>query len=116
MQKSLNRNSIYFQLVGINLNFPIGYTKALTDYLVEYTEESDVVKAQMADTSHNVLTNTLFHAATDKEKVEDAINYMKNMGISEKAELSKMLIEQMGENEEAKQKLLRMIELITRIM
>lgn len=90
---------------GINLNFPIGYTKALTDYLIDYTEQSDVVKAQKADTLHNVLNNTLFSATTDKEKIEDATIYMKNMGISEKAELAKMLIEQMGESEETKQML-----------
>ncbi len=79
-------------------NYTVGYTNALTEYLIDYSAKSDVVKAQESDTLHNVLNNTLFTANTDEEKIQDATNYIKNMGISEKAELAKQLIQMMAES------------------
>ena len=92
------------------LTFPIGYTKALTDYLIDHTEQSDVVKAQKADKKHNVLNNTLFSASTDEEKIKDATTFLRNMGISEKADLAKQLIESMEEKNEETEKMLNMSE------
>ena len=43
----------------------IGYTQALTDQILQYIAQSDVVKAQMADPATNVLTGLPFAAATE---------------------------------------------------
>lgn len=91
---------------GIVLSFPVGYTKALTDYLIEYTMQSDVVKAQLSDPTRNVLNSTLFTATSDEEKIQDATTYLRNMGISEKAALAKQLIEMMGEDDEESKQML----------
>ncbi|MDD6039219.1 MAG: ABC transporter ATP-binding protein/permease, partial [bacterium] len=95
---------------GVMYSFPIGYTKALTNYLIDYSQQSEVVKAQAADPTHNVLNNTHFTAVTDEEKIEDASTYLKNMGISEKAELAKMLMEMMAEKGEDTQQAQNMTE------
>lgn len=88
---------------NLSLGCPIGYTKALTDYLIAYTNKSEVVSSQMADKEHNVLTGTLFVADTDAEKIKDATYFLKNLSVSDKASLAKELIKSMGDaDEEAK--------------
>ena len=79
------------------LRGPIGYTKALTDYLMEYTAGHELVKAQQADPQINVLNGLRFEAATDEEKADDVIRYISGLGISEKATLYLMLMRGNGQ-------------------
>ena len=52
----------------------IGYTQALTDQILEYIAQSDVVTAQMANPSTDVLTGEPFAAATeDSDPYADAL-------------------------------------------
>ena len=67
------------------LHSPIGYTKMLTDYLIEYTDNSDIVKAQRADTEKSIISGLRFNPGTDAEKAADAAAYLSSLGISDKA-------------------------------
>lgn len=96
-QQTLYDNGIPLTVSGIirpkdgsenaSLQSSVGYTRALTDYLIDYTNESAVVKAQEATPETNVLTGVEFTASDDAAKADDAKAYMKNLGISEKASL-----------------------------
>ena len=66
---------------------PIGYTQALTDYLVAHTDASDVVTAQRENETVNILTGLEFAPADDATKAADAAEYFAGLTISEKAAL-----------------------------
>lgn len=52
----------------------IGYTSALTDQLLEYIAQSEIVQAQMASPTVNVLTGQPFEKATDEsDPYQDAL-------------------------------------------
>ena len=70
----------------------VAYTRALTDYLIDYTNNSAVVKAQEATPTINVLNGVEFEASDDAAKAADATAYMQNLGISEKASLYTMMM------------------------
>ncbi len=94
-------NAVQLKVVGIvrpgedaengDISTAVAYTSQLTDYVINYTDESAVVKAQEADSEINVLTGMEFEAADDAAKAEDAKTYIENMGISDKASLYKMV-------------------------
>lgn len=89
----------------------VGYTKALTDYIVEHTINSPVIQAQEANPHINVTNGMSFLPKDDKAKVNDTIEYLSALGISEKAKLSKDIIKAMyGENDENVQMMLSMGE------
>lgn len=67
------------------INSAVGYTNALTEYLIHYTEKSDVVKAQEKNSDINILTGIHFESKKEDEKIEDVKTYISDMGISEKA-------------------------------
>jgi putative ABC transport system permease protein len=69
----------------------VGYTSKLTNYIIEHTDDSAVVKAQENDENTNVLTGMSFSAASDDEKVEDAKKYIESLGVSDKASLYQMI-------------------------
>lgn len=70
----------------------VAYTSKLTDYVIEHTDESAIVKAQESDESTNVLTGMNFTSADDEEKIADAKEYLENLGISEKASFYKLMM------------------------
>jgi len=63
----------------------VGYTRALTDYIIDYTNASPVVKAQEATPDTNVLNGLAFEPKDDKTKVEDTIKYLSGLNVSDKA-------------------------------
>ena len=67
----------------------LGYTKALTDYLIDYAENSDVVQAQKADDTKNVINGMSFDPKNDEEKIADVKRYFEEMGVTEKAKMIK---------------------------
>jgi putative ABC transport system permease protein len=70
-----------------SLTNPIGYTSALTSYIMDHTANSNVVLAQEADEDTNVLSGFDFEAKDDAQKVKDAKAYISELGISDKASL-----------------------------
>ena len=72
----------------------VAYTKALTDYVIEHTAKSEVVKAQKENTDRDVLLNLPFKPDDYKEpensvKAVDFKEYVKGLTTAEKAELYK---------------------------
>ena len=65
----------------------IGYTSALTDYAISYTDASDVVLAQKATPDWNILTGINFEAANDAERIRDISAYIQAMAEDEKTTL-----------------------------
>ena len=95
-EKKLLKNAIPIKITGIvrekenvkvGIDSAIGYTSALTHYVIEHTDASEVVKAQEASKDTNVLTGMKFDAADESEKLADARKYIANLGVSEKAGL-----------------------------
>ena len=74
---------------------PIGYTQALTDYLVAHTDASDVVTAQRENETVNILTGLEFAPADDATKAADAAEYFAGLTISEKAALCSEMMQSM---------------------
>ena len=71
----------------------VGYTKLLTDYIIEYTNNSEVVKAQEETPDKNVITGLSFNALTNEEKAKEIKEYLANLGISEKAEFATSVLQ-----------------------
>lgn len=77
----------------LSINQEIGYTKALTDYVIDVTNNSKVVTAQVENQNINVLNGMEFAPADDKVKIENTKTYLLNLGISEKAKLCKEMLQ-----------------------
>ncbi|MDD2214416.1 MAG: ABC transporter ATP-binding protein/permease [Oscillospiraceae bacterium] len=71
---------------------PIGYTSALTDYLIDYANQSDIVQAQQASPDINVLNGLQFAPQDDSQKASDAEVYLQNLNVSEKAAVATQLL------------------------
>ncbi len=69
-----------------------GYTRALTNYLIDTTDNSPVVQAQAASPEVNILTGTAFAPADDAAKVEDTRNYLNNLSTRDKADLYRNML------------------------
>ncbi len=79
---------------GITLTMNVGYTRAMTDYIINSTDESEIVKAQSENKNVNVLNGLTFEPASDEDKIADAIKYVNSLGISDKARLCSELLMQ----------------------
>ena len=101
--ESLLENSVNLKITGIirpaadaesaSIPTSVAYTVALTDYVIEHTDESAVVLAQEKTPEVNVLNGINFKAADSEAKAADAIIYMSNMGISDKAAMYANILE-----------------------
>lgn len=65
----------------------VGYTSLLTDWVVEHTDLSAVVKAQEENATVNVLNGMSFEALDDEAKIADAKEHISKLSMSEKANL-----------------------------
>lgn len=83
----LKQDAEYAFVTGV-----FGYTKALTDYLIEYTNSSDLVKEQEASKGVNILSGVSFAPSDDQAKIEDAKVYLSNLGVTEKANLFRTIM------------------------
>ncbi|MDF2870416.1 MAG: transporter [Anaerocolumna sp.] len=70
----------------------IGYTKALTDTLIERTNNSPVVKAQEAAPETNVTNGMSFTPKKDEVKIEETIKYLSGLNISDKAAVAATIL------------------------
>lgn len=101
MEKLLD-NAIKLKITGVvrpkenaknaSITSAIGYTKALTDYIIEYTDNSEVVKAQKESSTINVLNGMEFSPSSDDEKIADAKKYLEGLGVSDKSNLFKTMM------------------------
>lgn len=66
----------------------IGYTQALTDYVIDYTDSSPIVKDQKGQPEINVLNGLTFSPSDEETKIQDTIKYLSGLNISEKASFS----------------------------
>ncbi len=97
IEKKLKESALPLKITGIIkpkegsdrllINSNIGYTKALTDYLIQYTDNSEIVKAQREDPDTNVISGIPFTAKDDADKAESAKKYISSLKTSEKAAL-----------------------------
>ncbi len=75
------------------INKAVGYTKALTDYLMDYADKSEVVKAQRENKDINITNSMAFSPADDAAKIADARTYLTNLGVSDKASMFKNMMQ-----------------------
>ncbi len=77
--------------VSTMMSGAIGYTAALTDYLIEKTENMDIVKAQLEDKDTDVISGLPFltddYTVSDEEKIADIKNYVSGLSAAEKASI-----------------------------
>ncbi|MDD6254496.1 MAG: ABC transporter ATP-binding protein/permease [Eubacteriales bacterium] len=81
-----------------SISTAVGYTRALTDYLISRTNDSAVVKAQMSSPNKNVLNGIDFKASTDEEKISEAKKYISSLGVSDKASMYQRIMMYMAKN------------------
>ncbi len=100
MLKVLYEDAMELKVVGIirpdpdaettMLSGSIGYTHMLTEYIIEQAMESDVVKAQLADPTTDVLTGLPFESntgeLTDEQKQSEFLDYVKKLDTKSKAQ------------------------------
>ena len=101
-QQQILDNSIKLKIVGVlrlkddakttALESTVAYTNKLTDYLIEHTNDSEIVKAQEKTPETNVLNGLPFKADDDKTKIENAKEYISSMNTSSKASLYTMIL------------------------
>ena len=84
-----------------SISTPVAYTSALTEYLIDYANESEVVQAQEENPEINVLSGLRFETENDEQKIEDAREYLDNFTISEKADFVRAMQANQEENNDA---------------
>ncbi|MDD5923827.1 MAG: ABC transporter ATP-binding protein/permease [Clostridia bacterium] len=102
--KYLYDNGIELKICGIirpnedaisaSVSGSIGYTSALTNYVIEQAESTDAVKAQLEDSSIDVFTALPFKTddyeePTNEQKAKDIKEYLENLSNSELADIYK---------------------------
>ena len=101
MEKLIN-NAVKLKIKGVvrpedndknNLiSTTLGYTRALTNYIIQYTDNSEVVKAQRENPTINVLNGMEFAPSNDDAKIADTKKYLENLGVSDKANFFKTIM------------------------
>ncbi len=95
---SLHKDTHYFPILT-----SIAYTEALTRKLIDRNMSSNLVQDQLADPETNVLTGFPFEAPSDKEKIEDAKDYIAGSDDETKAQIY-TLIQLSGNSDEPDEK------------
>lgn len=101
-EEKILKNALKLKITGVikpkadadNLDImtPVAYTSKLTDYIIKYTDESAVVKAQEDEKEKNILTGMNFESADDTSKASDAKSYLSSLSVSEKASFYKLMM------------------------
>lgn len=77
--------------VSTSLSSGIGYTAKLTEYIIEEVKNSEIAKAQLADTSVDVFTGVPFDNDRNTEITMDDVNaYMATLSPEERAQMQAM--------------------------
>lgn len=82
----------------------VGYTKALTDYVINKTNESDIVKEQLADENTDVISGLAFKSddytePTDAEKAASVKEFIAGLSVSDKADVFRYISSQPDEED-----------------
>ena len=81
----------------------LGYTAALTEYVIANTNQSPVVRAQQENPDYDILVGLPFAAGeaepTDEEKAEQITDYLTSLSDSKQAELYLQILSQPEEDE-----------------
>lgn len=87
------------------MNSTFGYTKALTEYIINTVNDSEIVKAQRSDenANMNVISGLPFeitreNESTDSEKAKAVKEYFAGLTAAEKAELYKKMVSDPSED------------------
>lgn len=101
-EEELTQDKVKLKIVGIirpkedaentTISSTLAYTSLLTDYIIKYTNNSEVVSAQKKTPSINVLSGTKFDISSDEEKLEETKNYIKSLDEQGKANLYRIMI------------------------
>ena len=84
-----------FTPITVNL----AHTQALTNHIINRTDDSAVVKAQRENQDVNILSGVAFSPLDDAAKIEDAKTYISALGVSDKATLFKEILQDIyGDN------------------
>ncbi len=77
--------------VSTSISSGIGYTAKLTEYIIDKVADSDIAKAQLADTSVDVFTGIPFNNDKNSELTMDDVNaYMATLSDEESAQMQMM--------------------------
>lgn len=115
------KNGVTLKIVGVirpaedadyaNISSTLAYTKGLTDYLIDYSNNSAVVKAQQNSPDRNVLNGAEFSPADDATKVADTKTYIANLTEREKADMCREILQQVyGDDPQNAQMMLDMTD------
>ena len=106
--KELMKSALQLKITGVvrmkedsvydGIQSAFGYTKELTDYIINVTNESEVVKAQKANKEMNVLNGMKFEPSDDDAKINDLNRYIQTLNLSERAVLAQQLMMMSGGN------------------
>ena len=82
----------------------IGYTKALTDYVIEKNRGSELLKQQLGDKENDLISGKKFKTddyvgPDDKQKAESAKKYVVGLDTSHKAEVAKFVMSMPSDEE-----------------
>lgn len=119
--ESLIENSLKLKIVGVirpaedadyaNISSTLAYTKGLTDYLIDYTNNSAVIKAQQNNPEKNIINGAEFSPVDDAAKVSDAKTYVANLTEQEKADMCREILQQVyGDDPQNAQMMLDMTD------
>ncbi|MGI6157340.1 MAG: ATP-binding cassette domain-containing protein [Saccharofermentanales bacterium] len=77
---------------SIPINGTFAYTRALTEKLIEVTDQSEVVRAQRRQPDTSVLTNMTFAPQDDATKAANAAIFLRQLSIEHKAEVMRAIV------------------------
>ena len=79
----------------------IGYTRALTDELIDHANSSAIVTDQERDKTRDVLNGLAFSPSDDAAKAADAKTYVASLGVSDKANMAKAVMQSQSQSQSA---------------
>lgn len=102
--EQLTETALTLKIVGVirpaenadyaTISSTLAYTKALTDYFIDYTNRSAIVVAQQNDPAHNVLNGSTFSPGDNETKVADTKVYLSSLTNTEKADMCREILQQ----------------------
>ncbi|MDO4996718.1 MAG: ABC transporter ATP-binding protein/permease [Bacilli bacterium] len=104
VQELVKQKSLKLKVVGIIrqkeesknmlVDASLAYTKELTNWMIQHVDDSEVVIDQINNPETNVLSGLKFSVSSNEEKIEEAKKYLKNLGVSDKAKLITLMLQQ----------------------
>ena len=83
-------------LYGVTL----GYSSALTDYLLDYISNNELVQKQLANNEVNAISNMLFSVTDTEQKIEEVKKYVHGLDNSRKVKFLDVIINEWLNNSE----------------